>query len=185
MGVLPTYNGFDYRNYTHSGPSSTGTPTTPIGAIDPTSLQTGVVSGGLLYVQSVYNLSSAQLLGLPTTKIQLVAAPGAGYALVPDAWSLQYKFNTTAYTIANADNAFQVEYTGKSTNLIKFNATGLVDQSASTVATSWPAVAGQDLAQTNEANLGLELTLVGTTPALTLGDGTLISTLRYYVLILQ
>jgi hypothetical protein len=35
------------------------------------------------------------------------------------------------------------------------------------------------------ANLGLELKLLGTTPALTLGDGTVIVTLGYEVLVLQ
>lgn len=185
MTILATYNEFDFRNYSHSGPTSAGVPGAPVGALGPTALPLGVIAGGHLRVQSVLNLTSVNLLALPGTILQVVNKPGVGFALVPEEMSLQYKFVTTAYTIANADNAFQIEYTGKTTNLLKFNATGLVDQAASTVATAWPAVAGQDIAQTNEANLGLEVTLVGTTPALTLGDGTLILTVVYRVLVLQ
>lgn len=177
MSLITTYTGFDFLNYKGETGQSKG--------IGPTALTEGVISQGLLYVQAVYTLSSAQLLALQTTAVTLVQAPGTSYALVPDSISAQYKFNTTAYTIANADNAFQIEYVGKTTNLVKVLATGLVDQTVNEITTVWPAVAGQDLAQTNEANLGLEVKLTGTTPALTLGDGTVTLTLRYYVLVLQ
>ena len=178
MSLITTYNGYDYLKYT-AGNSLAGV------GIGPTSSGTGVISQGLLNVQAVYTLSSAQLLALQTTAVQIVIAPGAGFAVIPTSITAQYKFNTTAYTIANADNALQIEYTGKTTNLVKVLATGLADQTVNEITTVWPAVAGTDLAQTNEANLGLEVKLTGTTPALTLGDGTITLTLRYTVLVLQ
>lgn len=167
MALVPTY---DSSNY----PTS----------ISPTSFPYSIVSGGKLITQVVYNLTSAQLLALPTA-VQLVAALGASWVLNPTSLSLQYKFLTTTYTIGNADNAFQIEYTGKTTNLVKTNATGLVDQASSQIITVRPAVAGTVISQANSANLGLEITLVGTTPALTLGLGSLIVTLGYEVLVLQ
>ena len=186
MPLLASYTAYDYRNYNASIPSSAGVPVQGgPGAYQPTALPYGVASGGLVNVQAVYLLTTANLLGLPATKIQLVAAPGTNYALVVDVMTLQYKFGGTAFTIGNANNAFSVEYTGKAVNLISFNATGLVDQAANTIGTTWPAVAGQDIAQTNEANLGLELTLTGTTPALTLGNGSVVLTLQYELLVLQ
>jgi hypothetical protein len=170
MSLIPTYDGASYLGY--QNPS-------------PTALPFGLANGGRLAIQAVYVLSSAQLLALGSTAVQIVPAPGVGFALIPESMTLQYKFNTTAYTIANPDNAFQIEYTGKTTNLLKINATGLVDQTVNTISTAMITDAGQDIAQTNEANLGLEIKLTGTAPALTLGAGTLALTLRYDVLVLQ
>jgi len=151
-----------------------------------TSYPHGVVMGSIARNTSIALLTSAQLLALQTTAIQLVGTPltpphgfGKSVLLVPTRMTLQYIFNTTAYTIGNADNAFQIEYTGKSTSLMKTNATGLVDQVVNEVITVEPAVAGQVLAQSNAAGLGLEVKLTGTAPALTLGDGAVVLSLEF------
>jgi hypothetical protein len=137
----------------------------------------------------IWQLFSADLLALPTTKIQLVAAPNAtppsslsfqNWILIPGATFFQYKFNTTAYTLGNANNAFQIEYTGKSTALATQAAAGLVDQTADNGVRPTTVNPGI-LTTANSANLGLELTLVGTTPGLTLGDGLLYVQLDYTV----
>jgi len=99
--------------------------------------------------------------------------PTGGYAFYPVDMSAQYQFVTTAYTIANADNAIQIEFVGKATALLSLLVTGLVDQAASTLAVNNRTSPGAKIARTNCANLGLEVKLIGTTPALTLGDGTL------------
>lgn len=131
----------------------------------------------------VYQLTTAQLLALQTTAVQLIAAPitsglpsylvpPGGFAFVPTTMTAEYKFGGTAFTIGNADNAFQLEYTGKATSLLSMTVTGLVDQAASTLATNDIPVVGSKISLANSANLGVEVKLVGTTPALTLGNGT-------------
>ena len=141
-------------------------------------------------------LTSAQLLALQTTAVQLVAPPPltsgspsylippSGFVYIPTYMTMQYKFGGTAYTIGNADNKFQIEYTGQSTLLLSLNATGLVDQGVGKVASNNVAATGPVLTVSTAANLGLELKLTGTTPALTLGNGTCFLTLLYNAYIL-
>lgn len=161
----------------------------------PTSYASGVMVGGVLQSAVVITLTSAQLLALNATPIQLLNAPpvppkgfGSATVLVPEVMYLQYIFGGTAYTLGNADNRFQVEYTGKAVNLISSLATGLVDQAANSVNYVQPInpmnTAGA-LTQANTASLGLEVKLAGTTPGLTLGNGTVTLTLLYYVFVLQ
>lgn len=137
----------------------------------------------------VYQLLASDLKALPGTKIQLVAAPNSQppavlgqstFILIPGAAYFQYKFNTTAYTLGNADNAFQIEYTGKAVALVTQAATGLVTLTSS-AGVKPAAVNAGILTLANSQNLGLELTLVGTTPGLTLGDGLLYVQLDYTV----
>lgn len=150
--------------------------------LTPTALPNGILDAGKFDLRSTYTLTSAQLKVLQTTAVQLAAAPGAGFVLVPFRLTVQYEFVTTAYTIGNADNAFQIEYTGKSVNIVKTNATGLVDQTNDTYIVVAPAVVGTVFAESASFNLGLEVKLVGTTPALTLGDGLVNISLDYNVL---
>lgn len=141
-----------------------------------------------------YLLTSAQLLALQTTAVQLVAppvtsglgnlVPPGGFLYVPSALTAQYKFGGTAYTIGNANNAFQIEYTGQATALLSLLATGLVDQAVGKVATNVESATGAIISATAAANLGLEVKLTGTTPALTLGNGTLYLNLLYNVIAL-
>jgi len=127
-------------------------------------------------------LSSTDLLALPTAKL-IVAAPGSGKMILPVSLALQFKKNMTAYTIANADNAFEAVYHGDTTALLSILATGLVDQAANTVsAKAFSSLAG--LAQTKLAAIGIDLILGGTTPGLTLGDGTVEATFAYQLVTL-
>lgn len=139
-------------------------------------------AGGLVALQ----LTSAQLLALQTTAVQLVAAPviGPGYQLYPTSLYAEYVFNSTAYTIGNADNAFQIEYTGKTTSLLSMTVTGLVDQVASTCCVFQPVLGGAKIAKTNCNGLGLEVKLAGTTAALTLGNGVVNLVLGYDIVTL-
>jgi len=139
-------------------------------------------AGGLIALQ----LTSAQLLALQSTAVQLVPAPviGPGYQLYPVSLYAEYVFNSTAYTIGNADNAFQIEYTGKTTSLLSMTVTGLVDQVVSTAAVQQVILAGAKIAKTNCNGLGLEVKLAGTTPALTLGNGVVNLVLGYDIVTL-
>jgi len=130
----------------------------------------------------VFQLSSAQLLALNATAVQLVTpplvaglpsylVPPRGYLYVPTTLTLEYVFGGTAYTIGGTSPVIQIEYTGKAGNLISLSPTGLVDQAVNTVA-SVATVLITPTALTNCVNLGLEVKLGGTTPTLTLGNGT-------------
>jgi hypothetical protein len=158
----------------------------------PTAYPSGLVVAGVGKTAICVTLTSAQLLALQATAIQLANAPGtppkgfgSSIVLLPTKLYLQYIFGGTAYTIGNADNRFQIEYTGKAVNLISGLATGLVDQAVNTVEGTFPVVAGNIIAQVNVANLGLEVKLQGTAAALTLGNGTVVLTLEYDIIILQ
>ena len=157
-----------------------------------TGFPNGTVEGTQPVIGIRYVLTTAQLLALQTTAVTLVAAPIAsglgnitpskGYAFIPTSLRAEYVFNTTAYTIGNADNALQIEYVGKTTALLSMTVTGLVDQTASTVALAATTTSSAKIAITNMANLGLEVKLVGTTPALTLGDGSVHLALGYTII---
>jgi hypothetical protein len=157
----------------------------------PTSYIGGLVVGGVMSGAVCITLTSAQLLALAATAIQLLNAPvgppkGFGSALVlnPTALFADYVFGGTAYTLGNADNKVQLEYTGQAANLISVAANGLLTAAVNTFASNVQQAA-QNIARTAGANLGIEAKLTGTTPGLTLGTGTLTLTLKYdmYILI--
>ncbi len=145
----------------------------------------GVSSMGVPAMGAQVTLTAAQLLALQTTAVVVFPSPSTvqidgvvNLVLVPKRIYVEYKFVTTAYTLGNADNAFQLEYVGKAVALATVPAAGLVNQVASRFITVGPVAVGNE-ALTACANLGFELKLVGTTPALTLGDGTLVVSLEF------
>lgn len=150
----------------------------------------GLVSGTIASDLSVtLALTNAQLLALQTTAVQLVAPPVTsggtislppnGFLYVPTTLTLEYRFATAAFTLGNADNRLQVEYTGQSTNLLSMLATGLLTLSANAAATNFGASPGPISTLATSANLGLEMKLAGTTPALTVGGGTVVVHMLY------
>jgi len=152
---------------------------------------TGLYLGRGVQKSVVWQITSADLKALPGTKIQLVPSPtstppavpgvsGSNFIILPGRAYFQYQFVTTAYTLGNADNAFQIEYTGKAVSLVTQAATGLLTLTSSAGVAPAQVNAGI-LTLANSSNLGLELTLVGTTPGLTLGDGLLYIGLDYMI----
>lgn len=147
----------------------------------------GVQAGTVPFMGTTVTVTTAQLLAIPATKVQIVAPPtlmsGAANThnvLLVKKCFAEYVYGGTAYTLGDAGNAFQIEYTGKAVALMTIPAAGLVDQTVNTVVAVSSLAAG-NIAVTNCAGLGLELTFVGTTPALTLGNGVLYLTLEYTI----
>jgi hypothetical protein len=156
-----------------------------------TNFPSGVNSRKRPVMGSAVIITSAQLLALQTTAIVIEPSPSTvavagkvNLLLVVEGMTLEYIFNSIAYTIGNANNAFQLEYIGKAVALASANATGLVDQGASSNVSVLASAAG-NLSNANSANLGFELKLIGTTPALTLGNGTLKVVVRWSVVALD
>lgn len=127
---------------------------------------------------SKVTLSSAQLKALPGTKPVLIPAPGAGKVTIVESYAMRYIFGTTPYTIGNADNNIQLEYDSNSLVFQATFAAGFLDQSVNMVAYyTWTQSAQPSgptpVPETDIANRSIVLTLTGTTPGLTLGNGSL------------
>jgi hypothetical protein len=155
-----------------------------------TNFPSGVNSKKRPVMGSAVVLTSAQLLALQTTPVTIEPSPStlavAGkvtIGLVLERMTLEYVFNSVAYTITGTSN-FVIEYIGKTTALATASATGLVDQSASTFV-SVAALNAGNIPVANVLNLGFEMKLTGTTPALTLGNGTLKVVLDWTMVILD
>ena len=78
------------------------------------------------------SLSSAQILALYTTPIDLVAAPGAGKVIIPEDIILSIDYGTTTYT---AGGVVRVSYSGETTQLLGTTnlEAGLFEKTADTV----------------------------------------------------
>ena len=125
-------------------------------------------------------ITSAQILSLHTSPVQVVPAPGAGQILNPIAFTVQYKFATTPYVIPAQgiqfiSGASHDEYAG-------VNTANLLDAPSSRVAT---ATAGGQVGGDPAvyANQPLLVALSNSDP--TGGDGTLTITVTYTAVALQ
>lgn len=153
----------------------------------------GMVNCGVMSdCAAVYQLSNAQLLALAATPVQILAPPQVtglpsylvppnGFLYVPTTLTLQNKFGGTVFTIGNANNILQLEYTGQATSMLSILATGILDQNTNKLGTNLSAATGPIVAPATGVNLGLEVKLTGTTPALTLGTGTAILTVLFNI----
>ena len=74
--------------------------------------------GGFEYAETIVNISSAQILAMGTTPIELLPAPGVGKYYDIDKITFEYTHNTTAYTYSSYLYVYgQTEY-GVVTSLI-------------------------------------------------------------------
>jgi hypothetical protein len=145
--------------------------------------QTTAASGGGAVTSRTTTLTSAQLLDLANTPIQVVPAPGAGKLIVPISYTIKYNHVTTPYTIQGGSTMI-VQYTnglGLGSNVIAFVANtlnGFFDSSASQVQVMGLNLSGvQSQVDANDLQgQGLFILING---ALTLGDGTLDVTVFY------
>ena len=87
-----------------------------------------------------FTLSSAQVLALRATPVQILAAPGFGAMYLVGAVVYQYKFVTTPYTVDGSGNQYLCVYAGTQPTLATLgnsytyiSSTGFMDQGASQV----------------------------------------------------
>lgn len=126
-------------------------------------------------------LSSAQILASHTTGVNVVAAPGAGFALIPTEMVLNYTFATTAYTDGGGNLQLQWGTTGgQAVTNSTIPTAALWAQTHSTVAfrANMAVTTALNLA-TTVANQPLAAQQDTANP--TLGDGTVTVTVAYLV----
>jgi hypothetical protein len=138
--------------------------------------------GAVLSVVSL-TLTSAQILALHGTPIQILAAPGAGKVIVPIEATAQYKFNSATYANVTSANIV-IGPTGSTATVqpVVFNATGFIDQTVSMVDMEPCEALGT---QTDFSNIAFVVQNQGGSGEFTTGNGTLVITMWYMVLTLS
>jgi hypothetical protein len=145
----------------------------------PKDTQQIIEQAGYGFIERVEHiLTVADLLAMPTP-VQIIPAPAADEAIIPIYQSFAYKAGLTPYTLGNADNALSLRYHGGTIALVGMQAmAGFADQAASQIQTKLQGTDGIQAVAVIKG-LGLDTALIGTAPALTLGDGTITVTLLY------
>lgn len=155
----------------------------PDGSVQTTAPVTPAPPAPSVIQQATVTLTSAQLLALSSTPVTLIPAPGAGFYLFPQYYTMDYAFGGTAYTCtANSSCYFSLGNppVTASNEVVVYNwasaATGIIKSAASCV---FYGLCGEGLIPTMTAN---NAPLVFSAPnALTLGNGTLKITVNYSV----
>ena len=118
---------------------------------------------------------------------KVVDAAGAGTIISPKNAVYNYLYNTTPFTIPDPDNALVFDYSllapGSTFEDLASATTGFLDQAFDTVR-SYNYFLINAMDQTSAVNRDLVLGLIGTTPALTVGDGSMKVTVEYTVITL-
>lgn len=138
-----------------------------------------VGSAGDTMFQTTVPITSAQLLALNTTPVQLLPPPGAGFVISIMGAVAAYKFGTVPYTVPSNTN-LELRYTPAGLN-VPIPCPGLLDQSVNTDIYRSPYyVPGwtQPLSAVDNNAVTMGLTSGKT---LTLGDGTLEITIIYII----
>lgn len=170
-----------YKNTISAALITSGNVSLPTSDVSALTFTTGAVVRQVLKV----NVTSAQLKALPGAPVSLIVAPGANKFISVKSFIFQYRFVTPAYTIGNPDNALPLVYHGTAvipgSGTAFLVATGFMNQSVNMVS-SFDGSVNAATTQTSIVNLGIDLTLTGTTPALTAGNGTLEIVIEYDVI---
>ena len=136
-------------------------------------------SGGGVQTAAV-TLSSAQLLHLHGTAVQLVPPPGAGNVIKPISFTLEYKFSTTPYTAP--DGSFAIS-TPSFVAAVQQPAAGFIDQASDQVA-FLGGFGGAFGPRSSFENQSITVTQNGSAEW-TAGDGSVVISVTYTVVALQ
>ena len=123
-------------------------------------------------------VTSAEVLALNATPIELVPAPGVGKALIFEGAQLHLDYNAAAYAGVAVGEDLSIEYSG-GLQIAEIETTGFLDQTADQYRWAYPAATlGATVASvTPVANVGLDLSLL--IGEVITGDSPLIVEVRY------
>lgn len=128
-------------------------------------------------MKAVVRLTTAQLKTAFTAALPLLAAPGAGKAIVLDRATFRFNWATTQYAAGGASSIF---YTGGSTNLMGATLPATFFTGPTAAVTSDTTIAAPVSAITVPQNTGLTLAMASAN--LTTGDSTIDVILHYRII---
>jgi hypothetical protein len=125
-------------------------------------------------------LTSAQLLNMKVTPVQLLPAPGIGKAYCVFTTLSHYRFKTTPYTLAGG-GTLEIQPSGPGAFGIFFvsNNVGFLDQGADVIISGYGNLQGYDVAPYD--NMPLTIT-ENAAAAMSVGDGT-VTIVMYYAIV--
>lgn len=131
-------------------------------------------------LQSTTTITSAQIKTLASVPAILsISAPGVGKFIRVESAVFQYVFGTIPYTVdPSATIVIDYDASGMQAT-VPFGEGGIIDQSNNVIFTANPNNNGSN--QTFYENLALTVRNEGSVTDATLGDGTLVVTVRYYI----
>jgi hypothetical protein len=131
---------------------------------------------GTVILSTVTLVTSAQLLALNGTQVQLVPAPPTGFVNIPLYASYRYNFVTTPYSVGGSNSVIGTAAAIAATDGIgAFGGTGVIDQ---TVSTYFSQEANYET-PVPVSDLGGAIVLGNTGSNFTDGDGTMTVTIYY------
>lgn len=130
--------------------------------------------------RAVLALSSAQILALHSTPLEIVPAPGVGKIILPISAVIQYFAGATPYTV-NAGDTFMLLPEGAASIGFGYqaDATGLIDQAINQIGNFGPTEISSSLSSASGKGLSVAESDGGT--PFSGGDGTVKITVLYVV----
>lgn len=163
------FNGYETTNYPNGISTTLSATNNGVGA--PFS---GVNTGAIGEFSSITTLTTAQVLALNATPIQLLPAPGSSLAIVLKGFALELLFSTTAYTNAgNASLRFNLSSTLATNTIYTFGTVSGFGGLITAASTSFLWSNTSNTTAGTKANLANQPLYVDLSAAVAAGDGQL------------